>query len=60
MSMRLKMKSVINGIHINKIDFSDVRQLEFENWKNHEIYKEVKDFDKKCIFTKNGFIQSTK
>lgn len=51
---------VTNEMHFNKIDSSDVKQLEIEDWKNHKVCKEVKDLVQKCISIHHGFIQSRK
>ena len=43
---------VTNEIHIKEVYFSDMKEMELENWRNHEVYREVEDLGQKCISTR--------
>ncbi|CAC5386686.1 unnamed protein product [Mytilus coruscus] len=33
----------------NEIEFCDARKAELDNWKRHNVYKEVEDFGQSCV-----------
>ncbi|CAC5386684.1 unnamed protein product [Mytilus coruscus] len=39
-------------VFFNEIDFCDARKAELENWKRHNVYKEVEDFGQSCVSTR--------
>ena len=37
---------------LNEVSFDEVKQIELENWKKHEVYRAVEDKGQRAISTK--------